>query len=65
MMVSDGTAREGVALDLDAVRNLNATPTKFADELSEVLEDTHSKLKSIFFSCLTEKALASLEPTYE
>jgi hypothetical protein len=63
--LADGSTRQGVVLDIDTVRNLTIPPAEFSANLPGILEDIHNRLKTVFFSCLTDRALAGLEPTYE
>jgi hypothetical protein len=58
--------RNGLIIDIDTVCNLAAMSlSEFIDRLDEKLDALHSVNKRMFFDCLTDDAIESLEPKYE
>ena len=64
--LQDGSAREGVIVDIDTIiDNGNSDFANWRALLPDLLESMHSANKAMFFECLRPEAIASLEPVYE
>ena len=62
MNESDSPQRSGLLIEVDCIRTLsNEDPWSL---LPDEIENLHAQQKEAFFSLLTDKTLASLEPTY-
>ena len=64
--MADGSEKKGVAIDIDTIAELkDMSFSTFSDILPNELDKVHSEAKTIFFGCLTSKALKQLEPEYD
>jgi uncharacterized protein (TIGR04255 family) len=64
--LSDGSYREGVVIETDTIRNMQAQePKRWLESLADNLDDLHTANKQRFFSCLTPEAIQDMEPSYE
>ena len=64
--LSNGEKREGVIIDVDTIYNINDQKIEdvINDRFDDGLEIIHKINKRMFFSCLTEETINSLEPVY-
>ena len=62
----DGKDVCGVLVDIDSIRRVDEPDTKkFIDKLEDGPESLMESKKANFFSCLTEKTIEQMGPTYE
>lgn len=61
--LSNGETRKGLVIDIDSVANQAGVKfTDFFDKLSQNLEVIHDENKKLFFKCLKQPTINSLEP---
>ena len=64
--LSDGTKREGIVIDIDSINNVdNQDFEQWIEQLPDNLETIHTGNKNMFFKCLPQGTIESLEPVYE
>lgn len=65
-VLHDGTKREGLIVDVDtfAIQD-NISMQMLLDGFTAKLESIHQTNKAMFFDCLTDETMKSLEPVYE
>ncbi|RON97143.1 hypothetical protein BK672_02280 [Pseudomonas fluorescens] len=64
-IVDTGEVRSGLLVDIDSIRQIaQVTLGDFISTAGEHLDALHALNKKIFFDCLSERGLASLEPVY-
>jgi uncharacterized protein (TIGR04255 family) len=63
--LTNGLTRDGILLDIDSIRAFKPIGlAKFAASVETEIESLRQANKRIFFSCLTEDAIAQMEPSY-
>ena len=62
----DGREASGVVVDIDSIQNVEPIPLdEFAQGLADRLEALRQSNKAYFFSCLKQKTIDEMGPTYE
>jgi len=65
-LANSGKVTSGVLIEVDTVRSINnAHLPRLLTDLDTQLNSLHAINKKMFFDCLSETGLATLEPTYE
>ena len=67
-MLSDGTPREGVVIDIDTIKGTDGDGIlveQLEQDLNKSLDEIHTVSKKTFFDCLTKQTRQQLEPEYE
>jgi uncharacterized protein (TIGR04255 family) len=65
-LIETGEEKSGLLVDIDSIRQINNVPlSDYIATASENLTTLHAVNKKLFFDCLSEKGLATLDPTYE
>lgn len=64
--VPDRPRTEGVIVDVDTIRKLPMLDIAvFLEQMPKMLNAIHAENKQMFFECLTQETIKSLEPVYE
>jgi len=64
-LIETNELRSGLLVDIDSIQQIEKTFLRdFLPSASENLDKLHTINKKIFFDCLSEKGLATLEPDY-
>ncbi len=64
--LADKSVREGIVIDIDSIINVdNQDFGKWIEQLPDNLEIIHTGNKNMFFKCLPQGTIESLEPVYE
>lgn len=62
----NGNKKEGLIIDIDSITNVDSITMKnFIKNLPNILENLHDINGQLFFDCLTDSTIASLDPIYE
>lgn len=65
-LLHDGTSKEGFVVDVDTIASLDGiSMSKLLNGFPGKLDTIHAKNKAMFFDCLTDETITSLEPAYE
>jgi uncharacterized protein (TIGR04255 family) len=61
----DGSERQGIIIDVDTISfSKGESFDDWIKEMSDILDELHSRNKEMFFKCLDNNALENLEPEY-